>query len=402
MGEAYPGSTGGEIFNCYEDGTAPVIGSIMRNQAAGYYSTASGVSNMANGDISWVAGFGNTVYDTSTPHLVYGHMVLGGNNTITPSSSNDSRSCTIGFYNTTTGGNHNCVFGVINSTESKEDYLIGGGNKNYGSKGSNFLCGLNNVIPNTNKRSGTYLFGQNLHISKSESGPQHLVVVGKGSNTNINVPSTKSSLGAAITGGGSTNFNIECYPTYTKLDLPLRLPTDETQVNAIDPPQDPSNPTTNEQILATLGSLHNLGITRLEQHYLSVMPDLNTGTGRNITTDLGLTVPDWANEIILHIKIVDVDNFDSPITRRCNVSIPVQPADISTTWRGYLNIFHIAIKNSIYSTVYYAGEFYIYQNVLDLEKATELKLSEATPPTISFTRSRSGFILEGMDFKGIY
>lgn len=293
------------------------------------------------------------------------------------------------------------MFGVMNVAKSKEDYLIGGGNQNNGSFGGNLLCGLNNVIPNTNARSGTYLFGQNLHISKSQSGPQHLVVVGKGSNTNINVPSTKSSLGAAITGGNPTKFNIECYPSYTKLDLPLRLPTDETQVNAIDPPQDPTTPTTNEQTLATLGSLHNLGITRLEQHYLSVMPNLANGT-QSITNDLGLTVPSWANEIIVHIKIVDVDNFDSPITRRCNVSIPVQPADISTTWRGYINIFHIAIKNSIYSTVYYAGELYIFQNVLGLENATELKLSEATPPTISFTRSRSSFILEGMDFKGIY
>ena len=374
---------------------------MTRNQAAGYYSTASGVSNKANGDVSWVAGYDNTVNDTSTPHTAYGHLVLGGSNTISPNTGSNI-SCTVGFNNTTQGGYHNCVFGVMNSTTTKEDYLIGGANKNEASYGGNFLCGLNNVIPSTNKRGGIYLYGQNLRITKSTTGPQALVVLGKGpASGSINVPSAKSTLATAILGGSGTNFNIECYPTYTKMDLPFRLPSDDTEVNAIDAPADPANPTTDEQTLATLGSLHNLGIMRQEQHYFTTLPNLAGGT-QNITNDLGLTVPAWATEIIVHMKIVDATNFDTPVTRRCNVSIPVQPSDISTTWRGYLNIMHIAIQSSIYTTVYYAGELYIYQNVLGLENATELKLVEGTPPTVGFVRSSSSFFVEGMEFKGIY
>lgn len=237
-------------------------------------------------------------------------MVLGGQNKVTPSSTGDIRSCTVGFYNNTNGGNHNCVFGVMNVAKSKEDYLIGGGNQNNGSFGSNLLCGLNNVIPNTNARSGTYLFGQNLHISKSQSGPQHLVVVGKGSNTTINVPNSKSSLGAAITGGSATNFNIECYPTYTKLDLPLRLPTDETQVNAIDPPQDPSNPTTNEQTLATLGSIQALKdainaahLQRRELLLTGQLTQLTTGTAYNLESTFNITIPSWTRRIRIGYQI---------------------------------------------------------------------------------------------------
>lgn len=196
-------------------------------------------------------------------------------------------------------------------------------------------------------------------------------------------------------GGGGGGGSGEAITTYS-------LTINNTTVNNIAAPTDPSDPTSDEQTLATLGSLHNLGIMRQEQHYFTTMPDLATGGTRNITNDLGLTVPDWANEIILHIKIVDTNNFDTTVTRRCNVSIPIQPADISTTWRGYLNVFHIAIQNAIYSTVYYAGELYIYQNVLGLENATELKLTQATPPTVDYGQSSSSFILEGMEFKGIY
>ena len=198
----------------------------------------------------------------------------------------------------------------MNVAKSKEDYLIGGGNQNNGSFGSNLLCGLNNVIPNTNARSGIYLFGQNLHISKSQSGPQHLVVVGKGSNTTINVPNSKSSLGAAITGGSATNFNIECYPTYTKLDLPLRLPTDETQVNAIDPPQDPSNPTTNEQTLATLGSIQALKdainaahLQRRELLLTGQLTQLTTGTAYNLESTFNITIPSWTRRIRIGYQI---------------------------------------------------------------------------------------------------
>lgn len=273
--------------------------------------------------MSWVAGFNNTVSDASTPHSAYGHLVLGGDNKVTPGTS-DSRSCTIGFNNTTYGGRHNCVFGVINTTSSIEDYLIGGGNRDNGSYGSNFLCGLDNNIPNTNRRGGIYLYGQNLHITKTQTGPQHLVVVGKGSNATINVSNSKNTLGAAITGGGSANFNIECYPAYTKLDLPLRLPTDETQVNAIDPPQDPTNPTTNEQTLATLGSLH----TALTSYTMStaIINSHVTITPQSPTLTLN-TPPTWCRYLQVTVRLagahqtINVDYNPAPSIPHTNFGI---------------------------------------------------------------------------------
>lgn len=370
VGEAYPGSTGGEIFNCYEGNN--------RNVASGDYSKASGEKNQALGNHTVVGGYGNVANH-------YGEAIFGGNN--------------VGR------GQYTFIAGKENKTSSSDteytaaSIILGTQNQNV----SGCVIGaFNNGSTGGATYKNGYLFGQNLsyynNVDNSYNSSNTVVIGNYNTKTTLIRPSVVLACGQF----GNRFNGLELSTTDCKILTNFQLASDATAVNAIDPPQDPANPTTDEQTLATLGSLHNLGITRQEQHYFDTLTDLNTGTGQNITTDLGLTVPDWANEIILHIKIVDSTNFDSPITRRCNVSIPIQPADISATWRGYLNIFHIAIKNSIYSTVYYAGEFYIYQNVLDLENATELKLSEATPPTISFTRSNSSFFLEGMEFKGIY
>ena len=72
VGEAYPGSTGGEIFNYYgTDSDA--------NQAIGDYSTVKGKKNVTRGDCSFVAGYNNTC-STSSPSAHTGGVVLGYNN----------------------------------------------------------------------------------------------------------------------------------------------------------------------------------------------------------------------------------------------------------------------------------------------------------------------------------
>lgn len=223
----------------------------------------------------------------------------------------------------------------MNRTNSIEDYCIGGGNQNNGTYGSNFFCGLNNIIPNTNARSGTYLYGQNLHISKAASGPQHLVVLGRGSNTNIHVPNTKSSLGAAITGGGSRNFNIECYPTFTKLDLPIRLLADDTEVDAITRPLDPNNVTQDDRTLVTKSNLPAPLLTSAT-NLSEDAPTLDLSTVWN-------SVRDRDQNIRFYIRINGVD-FESTF---CNC----KNAD------GYLQFERDAYDAAAQSTTIYQYKF---------------------------------------------
>lgn len=313
--------------------------------------------------MGWSAGLNNLITDTSTPHTGKGFIALGFNNEVRPGTS--------------------------------ENYIVTIGNANEGYGANNFIFGRSNT-----GSSNTVMTGFGLKKITSGGSNNNSCLYGTYNSTTSGLNGTVVAIGVGVSNIDRKNAMVMSKDV-VKITNNLELNSDHTQVNAIDAPADPANPTSDEQTLATLGSLHNLGIMRQEQHYFTTLPNLAGGT-QNITNDLGLTVPAWATEIIVHMKIVDATNFNTPVTRRCNVSIPVQPADISTTWRGYLNIMHIAIQNSIYTTVYYAGEIYIYQNVLGLEKATELKLVEATPPTVGFVRSSSSFFVEGMEFKGIY
>lgn len=221
----------------------------------------------------------------------------------------------------------------MNVGKSKEDYFIGGGNQDNGSKGSNFLCGLNNVIPNSNARSGIYLYGQNLHISKSATGPQHLVVLGRGSNTNINVPSTKSSLGAAITGGGSTNFNIECYPTYTKLNLPIELQSDTTQVNAITPYIDPDNPTADDLTLVTKSYRRGLPAQLTNDLVNNQSTSIANGATINLETGFSITFPTWTE--LIKIGITNSGGYMDYITMAADVN----KSYVSVTGAGTIDVY---------------------------------------------------------------
>lgn len=70
VGEAYPGSTGGEIFNCYE-GTE-------KNIASGNYSTAHGKKNECTSPFAFAAGYGNRISLT----FDYTAIALGSNNDV--------------------------------------------------------------------------------------------------------------------------------------------------------------------------------------------------------------------------------------------------------------------------------------------------------------------------------
>lgn len=264
---------------------------------------------------------------------------------------------------------------------------------------------------------GTMVFGHNNKAkSDNASGPEVIVgnyltpitgylkdtvILGQYNNTTSVLSTPVVIIAAGASGSGNSKNAIEIDTSQCKILHDLQLATDATAVNAITPPQDPNNVTQDDKTLVTVSHLTSSGIMKQEQHRFTTQPDLRYGTGQNITTDLGLTVPDWATEVILRIRIVDVDNFASPMTRRYNITIPIQPSDVSATWRGNLNIALPVLSNSIWTVVYYSGEFAIYQNVLLLEHAVDVKVVQGTPPTITVANSTTSFFLEGMDFKGV-
>lgn len=312
--------------------------------------------------------------------------------------SQDASGIMVGFSNELMDGfsSGGVVFGSSNKTYA--NVVVGRDNsESTGSRSySSVILGRNCII-----KDATYTLycGWGLTTPTNNSS---VCLFGKynGLTYSLNNPSV-------IFGCGTDSSNrknaLECNATTVKIAQNLQLKTDTTEVNAITPPQDPNNVTQDDMTLVTVSHLNSFssGIMKQEQHRLTVQPDLRYGTGQNITTDLGLTVPDWATEVILRIRIVDADNFEYPMTRRYNITIPIQPSDVSATWRGNLNIALPVLSNSIWTVVYYSGEFAIYQNVLQLEHAVDVKVVQGTPPTITVANSTTSFFLEGMDFKGV-
>jgi len=82
--------------------------------------------------------------------------------------------------------------------------------------------------------------------------------------------------------------------------------SNKAYVNAIDPPQDPSNPTTNEQTLATLGTIqalkdaiNNAHLQRRQVLLTGQITYLDTGTAYNLESTFNITIPSWANRLRL-------------------------------------------------------------------------------------------------------
>lgn len=178
VGQAYPGSTGGEIFNYY--GTDS-----NKNVASGDYSTAIGLKNTSAGNYSFTAGNSNEVHGTS-------NIALGESNVI----ANVDNVCAIGKGNAINGGNRSVIIGRENVCTKKDVCVVGRG-------------------LSTKSENCTYVGSWN--DSQNENNNNHFVV-----------------------GVGSSSSNpktaIQCTNTYTKISTPLRLNYDSTEVDAITAP----------------------------------------------------------------------------------------------------------------------------------------------------------------------
>lgn len=128
------------------------------------------------------------------------------------------------------------MFGVLNVLKNQESYAIGGGNQDNGTSRGQFLCGVDNQIMTSSNKGGITLFGNQLKVRST--GPTKTTILGSGATTATYIlDNTKNDLKTGIAGGNNSNLNIECYPSFTKLQLPLQLQTDATEVNAITPAQ---------------------------------------------------------------------------------------------------------------------------------------------------------------------
>ena len=203
MGEAYPGSTGGEIFNYYEtDGSA--------NTASGNYSTTIGYNNKNDCATTLVAGASNHITTEGTDSR--SNLIVGSNSAIEVQS----------------GGSRY----VIGSA------LIGSGNT---ISNDRYMSSIQSMI----------LAGQGLQYSMSSTYTQMGGCVGVGKfNTDTFALSDPVFFIGCGTSGSRKNA-LEVNPYATKVLQSFELATDNTQVDAITPPPDPNNVTQDDKTLVT-------------------------------------------------------------------------------------------------------------------------------------------------------
>lgn len=253
VGEAYPGSTGGEIFNYYgTDGLA--------NTAEGSYCTTIGKNNKNHGEQCFVGGYGNTLAFTGTSGHCDNNLIFGNSNKM------------------------NCV----DSTKTVR---------------SSVILGYNNEFQNAAAASCTYMVGENLKHSKSNT-----VLLGRYNNSSTSLSSPNIILAAGSSNSVRKNA-IEIDSSNCKILNKLQLATDSTTVNAITSPQDPNNVTTDDQTLATKSYVLSQIPSLNDYNKSSVLYSVDWATATalpldNTTVSLTSygTIPAWANRVSLIFK----------------------------------------------------------------------------------------------------
>lgn len=290
MGEAYPGSTGGEIFNYY--GT-----DALGNTASGNYSTTIGKNNKNSGYQTFVGGDSNT--STSNNSFVYGHE-----NTLTSSS----------LENFIMGGSNSSV--PNGSTQAREQIIIGHNNK----------C--------TKALRGTKMFGKGL--GDYSSAKTQMTILGCWNAPMDNIANTEQTFGFIIGAGSKDTVRRNALEIFSdglnasKLNL-VHIPSpfyfslnnhsNGAFVNQIvDPLSTPAS--VDDQTLATKAYVdgHTLGITvpRADILLTGQSTSLVVGQAISLETDLSLTIPSWAKQIRLgihnsggYVEYLFVDNINS-------------------------------------------------------------------------------------------
>lgn len=269
MGEAYPGSTGGEIFNYYgTDGLA--------NIAEGAYSTVIGKNNKVIGggcEQPFVGGYGNKYTFSGSGHSD-NNFIFGTSNEM----------------------------GQVSPTKKIRNCA---------------LFGFENKLKNTADAGFVYMIGQQLETTSK--GP--MFVVGQFNNDTLSLSNAKLILACGATTSSRKNA-IEINTSDCKILHKLQLASDSTAVNAIVAPSDPSNPTTDEQTLATKAYVdsHSLSITvpRAEVLLTGQSTTVANGASISLETDLSLTLPSWTKQIRLgihnsggYVEYLLVDNISA-------------------------------------------------------------------------------------------
>lgn len=215
--------------------------------------------------------------------------------------------------------------------------LIAGYNNNVRViEGANICLGGNNVVYGSNQifigydnyAQGSYspksiCVGRGLIVDFSAL--KQKVVLGTYNAETATLTSEKNKLQTLIGGGDDSytghrhnamevyyglNGSKCCVLFPEQIALSNYTTSNKAYVNAIDPPQDPSNPTTNEQTLATLGSIQALKdainaahLQRRELLLTGQLTQLTTGTAYNLESTFNITIPSWTRRIRIGYQI---------------------------------------------------------------------------------------------------
>lgn len=276
VGQAYPSSTGGEIFNYYgTDSNKNIasgkystarglhntssgicaISSGTNNTASGAYSTAIGQSNTASGGTSFAAGTNNAASGVYSTAIGQANTASGGTSFTAGMSNTASTTGTIalGAYNQNSG-NYAITLGVgntatalntlacgnYNNVKSQNSQAFGEGNTIDTSSNNSSIFGRSNtikkagvIIGSNNEittQTGNVLIGSDL----TDNTSNNVVIVGC-YNTAPTISNPKLILASG--GGSTTKTNaIECNANTTKIRNNLQLATNSYEVNDITAP----------------------------------------------------------------------------------------------------------------------------------------------------------------------
>lgn len=257
VGEAYPGSTGGEIFNYYGDDND-------KNVASGDYSTTIGKKNTTTGIYSFTGGYNNN--NNAENSFVFGQR-------------NATRKVNINGYCMVVGKGNS-----LTDTLAREVIVLG--ENNYVTRSRQIrIIGDNNEA--TNDR---YAYG---------------VLIG---NYNYSTPTLSAPVFTVACGSSSARKNaMEIDRTECKIFNNLQLANDSTAVNAITPYADPNNPTTEDQTLMTVSYFKNLlNSMHLQRRQVLVTGQityLSRNVAYNLESQFSITIPSWANRLRMGIQI---------------------------------------------------------------------------------------------------
>lgn len=281
VGQAYSGSTGGEIFNYYVDDTS-------KNEASGNYSTAHGQKNQALGVRSFVAGYGNEIRGGNSIGIGNSNVMsegVRGNDTFMIGYQNSVRSTATYCTNNTLMGSGNSIKSSAN--DSQGNVLLGSGNSLESHHYKSTLCGCD-LYAGSNFPITCQFYGISNNTTASLTSP--LVVIGCGDPDNH-----------------YRKTAIEINKDTTKICIPLQLASDTTEVNAITPPQDPNNVTADDKTLVTKSHLAT-NLDNYAKSQVAYIEDWDTAPALpldNNTVSLPTTygaIPTWAKRAILTFR----------------------------------------------------------------------------------------------------